>query len=90
MRKSSNLHCLQIAFVSTTAEGYKQTRQWVNYHRVIGVTHFYLFVDGVAARPEVCFSLLSPDWHVHLSQMKAVYVLSVLDSCESFPPDLES
>lgn len=44
---------LQIAFVSTTAEGYKQTRQWVNYHRTIGVTHFYLFVDGVAARPEV-------------------------------------
>lgn len=25
----------------------------MNYHRVIGVTHFYLFVDGVAARPEV-------------------------------------
>ena len=49
---------LQIAFVSTTAEGYKQTKQWVNYHRVIGVTHFYLFVDGVAARPEVAFLLL--------------------------------
>ena len=44
---------LQIGFVSTTAEGYKQTKQWVNYHRVIGVTHFYLFVDGQAARPEV-------------------------------------
>ena len=46
--------CLsQIAFVSTTGAGYKETRLWVNYHQVIGVTHFYLFVDGVAARPEV-------------------------------------
>lgn len=44
---------VQIAFVSTTSEGYPQTRKWVNYHRVIGVTHFYLFVDGQAARPEV-------------------------------------
>lgn len=52
----------QIAFVSTTAEGYKQTKQWVSYHRVIGVTHFYLFVDGVAARPEVAFLLLPSEF----------------------------
>jgi len=47
------LYVSQIAFVTTTASGYRETRLWVNYHRVIGVTHFYLFVDGVAARPEV-------------------------------------
>lgn len=47
----------KIAFVSTTASGYRETRLWVNYHRVIGVTHFYLFVDGVAARPEVMAKL---------------------------------
>lgn len=47
----------KIAFVTTTASGYRETRLWVNYHRVIGVTHFYLFVDGVAARPEVMAKL---------------------------------
>ena len=50
---SESKACLQIAFVSTTAEGYEQTKAWVDYHVIIGVTDFYLFVDGVAARPEV-------------------------------------
>lgn len=50
---SESTACLQIAFVSTTAEGYEQTKAWVDYHVIIGVTDFYLFVDGVAARPEV-------------------------------------
>lgn len=45
---------LQLAFVATTADSFRQIKLWVNYHQVLGVSLFYLFVDGQAARPEVC------------------------------------
>ena len=36
-----------------TSESYQQIRIWLQYHQSIGVSIFYLFVDGQAARPEV-------------------------------------
>lgn len=36
-----------------TAESYDQIRVWHQYHQSIGVSIFYLFVDGQAAHPEV-------------------------------------
>ena len=44
---------LQLAFVGMTSEGYDQIRVWHQYHQSIGVSIFYLFVDGQAAHPEV-------------------------------------
>ena len=39
--------------MATTSESFAQIKLWVNYHQVLGVSVFYLFVDGQAARPEV-------------------------------------
>lgn len=61
-----HISLVQIAFVSTTAEGYPQTKQWVDYHHSIGVTHFYLFVDGIAATPEVWSSWRLQNMHKKL------------------------
>lgn len=36
-----------------TSESYQQIRIWMQYHQSVGVSIFYLFVDGQAARPEV-------------------------------------
>ena len=36
-----------------TSESYEQIRIWLQYHQSVGVSIFYLFVDGQAARPEV-------------------------------------
>lgn len=44
---------LQLAFVGMTSESYQQIRIWMQYHQSIGVSIFYLFVDGQAAHPEV-------------------------------------
>ncbi len=44
---------LQLAFVGMTSESYEQIRVWLQYHQSVGVSLFYLFVDGQAARPEV-------------------------------------
>ncbi|CAL5218972.1 g727 [Coccomyxa viridis] len=43
----------KLAFVTTTSESFKQIKLWIDYHKSIGVNHFYLFVDGQAARPDV-------------------------------------
>ena len=37
---------MQLAFVTTTSESFKQIKLWIDYHKSIGVNHFYLFVDG--------------------------------------------
>ena len=37
---------VQLAFVTTTSESFKQIKLWIDYHKSIGVNHFYLFVDG--------------------------------------------
>ncbi len=42
---------VQLAFVTTTSEGYKQIKLWTDYHKSIGVETFYLFVDGQVRIP---------------------------------------
>ena len=37
----------------TTSETLPQILVWLQYHKAMGVSTFYLFVDGQAARPEV-------------------------------------
>ena len=38
--------CVQLAFVTTTSDSYRQIKLWTDYHKSIGVGTFYLFVDG--------------------------------------------
>ena len=37
---------VQLVFVTTTSESFRQIKLWIDYHKSIGVNHFYLFVDG--------------------------------------------
>jgi hypothetical protein len=50
---SSSSTLPKLAFITTTAESYDQIRLWYEYHRSVGVSNFYLFVDGAAATPQV-------------------------------------
>ncbi|KAL8154322.1 hypothetical protein V2J09_012082 [Rumex salicifolius] len=43
----------RIAITTSTSAGLDQILPWMFYHKVIGVTTFYLFVEGKAATPEV-------------------------------------
>ncbi|KAI6696848.1 hypothetical protein NL676_016967 [Syzygium grande] len=43
----------QIYITTSTSAGPEQTLPWIFYHRVIGVSTFFLFVEGKAASPEV-------------------------------------
>lgn len=43
----------QICVTSSTSGGLEQILPWMFYHKVIGVTNFFLFVEGKAASPEV-------------------------------------
>ena len=45
------LAAVQLAFVTTTSESFKQIKLWIDYHKSIGVNHFYLFVDGQVQQP---------------------------------------
>jgi hypothetical protein len=47
----------RIAFVTTTAEPYDQIKTWYEYHVALGVSTYYLFVDGPAAAPAVAAKL---------------------------------
>lgn len=42
----------KVAFCVTTADNLRQIRQWLAYHRLIGVGAFYLFVDGPTNQPD--------------------------------------
>lgn len=44
------LAVMQLAFVTTTSESFRQIKLWIDYHKSIGVNHFYLFVDGQVRR----------------------------------------
>nr|XP_043609622.1 glycosyltransferase-like At2g41451 [Erigeron canadensis] len=44
----------KICIVSTTSADLEQILPWIFYHKVIGVTSFFLFVEGEAATPGVC------------------------------------
>lgn len=44
---------MQVAFVTTTSETFPVIKRWVQYHKVLGVSTFYLFVDGQASQQSV-------------------------------------
>jgi hypothetical protein len=37
---------VQLAFMTTTSDSFRQIQLWTQYHRALGVELFYLFVDG--------------------------------------------
>ncbi|KAM2227425.1 hypothetical protein ACFXTI_014231 [Malus domestica] len=43
----------KISIQTSTSAGLEQTLPWIFYHKVIGVTNFFLFVEGKAASPKV-------------------------------------
>lgn len=43
----------QLCITTSTSAGLEQTLPWLFYHKVIGVTNFFLFVEGKAATPSV-------------------------------------
>ncbi|CAN6561821.1 unnamed protein product [Malus baccata var. baccata] len=43
----------KICITTSTSAGLEQILPWMFYHKVIGVTTFFLFVEGKAASPEV-------------------------------------
>jgi hypothetical protein len=47
----------RIAFTVTTAEAPPQISLWLAYHRALGVSAFYLFVEGQAATPAAVAAL---------------------------------
>ena len=47
----------RVAFLVTTAESVPQIKIWMQYHRAVGVSVFYLFVEGQAGRPEAMAEL---------------------------------
>ncbi|KAK9682490.1 hypothetical protein RND81_10G077200 [Saponaria officinalis] len=57
----------KIAITTSTSGSLDQILPWMFYHKVIGVTTFYLFVEGKAASPEVTKVLDS------ISGVKVIY-----------------
>ncbi|XVF41335.1 hypothetical protein PTKIN_Ptkin01aG0272000 [Pterospermum kingtungense] len=49
----------KICIISSTSAGLEQTLPWIFYHKVIGVSTFFLFVEGKAASPDVSIVLES-------------------------------
>lgn len=43
----------QICITTSTSAGLEQILPWIFYHKVIGVSSFFLFVEGKAASPNV-------------------------------------
>lgn len=43
----------QICITTSTSAGLEQTLPWIFYHKVIGVSNFFLFVEGKAASANV-------------------------------------
>ncbi|KAG5552526.1 hypothetical protein RHGRI_010566 [Rhododendron griersonianum] len=43
----------KLCITTSTSAGLEQTLPWLFYHKVIGVTNFFLFVEGKAATPGV-------------------------------------
>ncbi|XP_019704603.1 glycosyltransferase-like KOBITO 1 isoform X1 [Elaeis guineensis] len=44
---------MKICITTSTSAGLEQILPWLYYHKVIGVTTFFLFVEGQAAKPNV-------------------------------------
>jgi hypothetical protein len=48
---NENVGGMQISITTSTSAGLEQILPWLYYHRVIGVTNFFLFVESKAASP---------------------------------------
>ena len=44
---------LQICITTSTSAGLDQILPWMFYHKVLGVSTFFLFVEGKAATPSI-------------------------------------
>ena len=66
----------QICIISTTSAGLEQTLPWIFYHKVIGVSTFFLFVEGKAASHNVSKVLESIPVSINL-----LIVLFILVPC---------
>jgi len=53
LEASASTDLPKVAFMTTTADKFRQIQLWTQYHRALGVSLFYLFVDGQAAQPDV-------------------------------------
>lgn len=47
------MYVWQICITTSTSAGLEQVLPWILYHKVIGITTFFLFVEGKAALPSV-------------------------------------
>ncbi|XP_065013677.1 glycosyltransferase-like At2g41451 [Musa acuminata AAA Group] len=63
----------KICITSSTSAGLEQILPWLFYHKVIGVTTFFLFVEGEAAKPAVSTVLES------IPGVKVIYRTSDLE-----------
>ncbi|GKA16326.1 hypothetical protein Tco_0696073 [Tanacetum coccineum] len=57
---------VKICITTSTSAGLEQILPWIYYHKVIGVSNFFLFVEGKAATPVV--SIVLKSFPVHLLQ----------------------
>ena len=53
VRPADLLLACQVCVQTSTSAGLDQILPWLFYHKVIGITHFLLFVEGKAAKPSV-------------------------------------
>ncbi len=65
----------QICITTSTSAGLEQILPWIFYHKVIGVSNFFLFVEGKAASANVSKVLESIP--VSLSSLLFHYILLV-------------
>ncbi|XP_008783217.1 glycosyltransferase-like At2g41451 [Phoenix dactylifera] len=63
----------KICITTSTSAGLEQILPWLYYHKVIGVTTFFLFVEGQAAKPNVSAVLES------IPGVKIIYRTSELE-----------
>ncbi|XP_035823522.1 glycosyltransferase-like KOBITO 1 [Zea mays] len=69
---------IQICITGSTSAGLHQILPWLYYHNVIGVSHFFLLVEGEAAKPAVTSVLESiqdarMDWIIHLDTDELIH-----------------
>jgi hypothetical protein len=50
---SPQQEALKVMISTTTADSLEKILDWAQYHRLIGVDYFFIFVEGKAAAPEV-------------------------------------
>lgn len=47
------VNLMQICITTSTSAGLDQILPWMFYHKVLGVSTFFLFVEGKAATPAI-------------------------------------